>query len=222
MESELKETKDYYLKRIEALERGNNVFTDTSILIAGESIVEKRNNDHLDYSGPFCANFEEHMQRITYDQREVDQREALRSSQQDRNSLYDKLALAEQVLEQITEELSLLSAENKFLSKLNQRLTYHACRQEKYFIDWRKQSNLKSSHSRSKKTRNGDHLSISQTSAAITTQEIIVDADLTKERVSKIVNDAEHILKSTDRRPRPQPHAIHTKTQSTVDMKYRT
>ena len=42
--------------------------------------------------------------------------------------LYDKLALAEQVLEQITEELSLLSAENKFLSKLNRRLTYHACR----------------------------------------------------------------------------------------------
>ena len=79
---------------------------------------------------------------------------------------------------------------------------------------------MKSSYSKSKRTRND--VSISQTSAAITTQEIIIDADLTKERVSKIVNEAEQILKSTDRRPRPQPHAIHSKTQSTVDMKYRT
>lgn len=48
--------------------------------------------------------------------------------------------MAEQVLEQVTEELGVLSAENKFLTKLNQRLTYHACRQEKYFLDWRKQN----------------------------------------------------------------------------------
>ena len=46
--------------------------------------------------------------------------------------------MAEQVLEQITEELALLGAENRFLSKLNQRLTYHAYRQEKYFLDVRK------------------------------------------------------------------------------------
>lgn len=53
--------------------------------------------------------------------------------------------MAEQVLEQVTEELGVLAGENKFLTKLNQRLTYHACRQEKYFLDWRKQSLL--SHS---------------------------------------------------------------------------
>jgi hypothetical protein len=59
-------------------------------------------------------------------------------TQADRDQLYEKLGLAENMLEQITEELALLSAENKFLVKLNQRLTYHACRQEKYFLDMRK------------------------------------------------------------------------------------
>ena len=52
----------------------------------------------------------------------------MRQQAQDRQLLYEKLSMAEQVLEQITEELQLLSAENKFLTKLNQRLTYHACR----------------------------------------------------------------------------------------------
>ena len=70
MENELKETKYYYLKRIEALERGNNVFTDTSILVAGESAAENRDNEdpnESSYSGPFCSNLEQHMQRLTYD-----------------------------------------------------------------------------------------------------------------------------------------------------------
>ena len=49
-------------------------------------------------------------------------------TQADREQLYEKLGFAENMLEQITEELALLSAENKFLVKLNQRLTYHACR----------------------------------------------------------------------------------------------
>ena len=40
-------------------------------------------------------------------------------TQADRDQLYEKLGLAENMLEQITEELALLSAENKFLVKLN-------------------------------------------------------------------------------------------------------
>ncbi len=64
-------------------------------------------------------------------------------------------------------------------------------------------------------------LSVSQ-SSVIASQEVIVDTDLTKERVSKIVNDAENMLRSSTRQPRPQPHAVHTKARSTVDMKYRT
>ena len=47
LEQELKETKDYYLRRIDALEKGNttmsagnaNDFSDTTLLVAGESII---------------------------------------------------------------------------------------------------------------------------------------------------------------------------------------
>lgn len=41
LEQELRETKEFYLRRIEALEKGNNVFTDSSILVAGESVVDR-------------------------------------------------------------------------------------------------------------------------------------------------------------------------------------
>ena len=133
LESELKETKDYYLKRIEALEKGNNVFTDSSILVAGESVADKTqtptdvNKDGGCLSNrAFCESYEQHYQRLKQDQQlEADN---MRQQAQDRQLLYEKLSMAEQVLEQITEELQLLSAENKFLTKLNQRLTYHACR----------------------------------------------------------------------------------------------
>ena len=48
LEQELRETKDYYLRRIDALEKGNttsmsgnaaNDFSDTTLLVAGESII---------------------------------------------------------------------------------------------------------------------------------------------------------------------------------------
>lgn len=89
----------------------------------------------------YCRTYDEHCQRVNSEVHGLggaNKAEELLRSQADRERLYDKLSLAEQVLEQITEELSVLSAENKFLAKLNQRLTYHACRQEKYFIDFRK------------------------------------------------------------------------------------
>jgi len=97
------------------------------------------------------------------------------------------------VLEQITEELSLLSAENKFLSKLNQRLTYHACRQEKYFIDWRRRSNLRNQSILSSQARE------SITGSAYTT----LDENISREQVKRVVRDAEQALRQIQR-PRLQ------------------
>jgi hypothetical protein len=49
LEGELKETKDFYLKRIEALEKGTNVFTEQSIIAPMDST-----EIHEEMTGPFC------------------------------------------------------------------------------------------------------------------------------------------------------------------------
>ena len=63
----------------------------------------------------------------------------------------------------------MLSAENKFLSKLNQRLTYHACRQEKYFMDFRKQHSMHNSQ-----FKNSQRSSFGASQSGISTKEVIV------------------------------------------------
>ena len=111
--------------------------------------------------------------------------------------------MAEQVLEQITEELQLLSAENKFLTKLNRRLTYHACRQEKYFIDWRKRSqNLRSSYAST--TNNRESFIASQVSIMTPKGRNLPN----QKRIWQVVSEAESVLKSSHRgRQRRPKHA---------------
>ena len=104
------------------------MFTDTSILVAGESALDsQKEGDETIHMQASYNNQDGHVQRMQEDHaREIN--EVARITQAERQNLYEKLSQAEQVLEQITEELALLSSENRFLSKLNQRLTYHACR----------------------------------------------------------------------------------------------
>ena len=147
----------------------------------------------------YCQSHEMHLQRVR-DEHHRESEEMARANQAERSNIYEKLSQAEQVLEQITEELSLLSQENKFLSKLNQRLTYHACRQEKYFMDWRKQSQLNGSHISQSYDRASSYCG---SQSNISTQEVVLKGpkELSKDRVTQVISEAETILKSSDRLP---------------------
>ena len=200
LEQELRETKDYYLKRIDALEKGPAVnsssagnentagpdFSDTTLIVAGvgESSIaggaqgQSKNRERRGINTA-NSNKEDTIHLLTATNQEADE---LQRSQADRNRLYEKLAVAEQVLEQITEELQVLAAENKFLAKLNQRLTYHACRQEKYFMDFRRSycggGRHSSTSTRMRHHNQSQRSSFCASQSAISTKEVVIEKDI--------------------------------------------
>ena len=102
LEHELKETKDYYLKRIEALEKGHTpapgtVLSDSTLIVAAESLASADQKIGSDTHISYCLTKEHHLQREVISSQQS-KNEAMQS-QADRQNLYEKLGLAEQVLE---------------------------------------------------------------------------------------------------------------------------
>ena len=58
----------------------------------------------------------------------------------DKQILSEKLAYAEQDLDQLTKELESLRRENSFLSRLNKQVTNHAFKHESKKLDLRRQN----------------------------------------------------------------------------------
>ena len=70
-------------------------------------------------------------------------------------------------------------------------------------MDFRKQSHL---HLRSsRQSCQGDQSSFAASQSIISPQEVVLEKDISKERVSQVVSEAESMLRS-ERRPRPVEH----------------
>ena len=54
--------------------------------------------------------------------------------------MHDKLAMAEQELDNLTRDMENLRHENHFLVRMNKQVTRHACKKEAYRLDLRKKS----------------------------------------------------------------------------------
>ena len=60
LEQELKETKDYYLQRLEAAEKTGTVAEESSVLVAGESLVRPQSALEKSHTQAFRQAYQRH------------------------------------------------------------------------------------------------------------------------------------------------------------------